>query len=313
MLDEQRFIFVTGKGGVGKTTVSAALAAHLASQGRRTLLVVPTGTEKTAKLLGVPQIGDEVVEVKPNLFALHIDPDSAMREYGLMVLKSRLLYDTLFDNRYVRGFFRGIPGLREWALLGKAWFLSGGPRGSTPLESKDDEENPRFDVVVLDAPATGHGMEVLRVPRVIIDVAPSGRLRADAEAAWATLSDPRQCAMVLVSLAEDLPTTETLELAQTLRDELGLPIGALVLNMLKEPLFSPTERITLLEQPVPTHPVGAEIALYYAIRRASSEMVQAENVSRLTTLQLPTLQIPLLPREPRGIADVEELQRHFEQ
>lgn len=307
MFEKQRFIFVTGKGGVGKTTVSAALAAHLAAQGRRALLVVPTGTEKAARLLGVAEIGETPVEVRPNLFAVHIEPEQAMREYGLMVLKSRVLYDTLFDNRYVRGFFRGIPGLREWALLGKAWFLSGGADPSAPQTSELDT----FDVVVLDAPATGHGMEVLRVPRVIMDISPGGRLRADAEAAWRTLTDPEQSAMVLVTLPEELPTTETLELAETLRDELGLPLGGLVLNMLREPLFSAAERQRLLDEPVPQRPVGAEVALYYAVRRASSESLQAENARRLEALRLPTVRLPLLSAEPSGFSDVAGLAARF--
>lgn len=307
LLENQRFIFVTGKGGVGKTTVSAALTAHLAAQGRRALMVVPTGTEKAARLLGLPQIGETPVEVRPNLFAVHIEPEQAMREYGLMVLKSRMLYDVLFDNRYVRGFFRGVPGLREWALLGKAWYLSGGASGGPSEEGGE----PTYDVVVLDAPATGHGMEVLRVPRVIMDVAPGGRLRADAEAAWATLTDPQQAAMVLVSLAEELPTTETLELAHTLRDEMGLPLAALVINMLRKTLFSPAERETLLEQSVSSQPQGAEVALYYAVRRASGETLQAENVNRLATLQLPLVRLPLLAAEPRDFSDIEGLARHF--
>jgi anion-transporting ArsA/GET3 family ATPase len=314
LFDKQRFIFVTGKGGVGKTTVSAALTAHLAARGRRALLVVPTGTEKAARLLGVAEIGETPVEVRPNLFAVHIEPEQAMREYGLMVLKSRVLYDTLFDNRYVRGFFRGVPGLREWALLGKAWYLSGGAgpeAGGGAAAAKSGPVTQTFDVVVLDAPATGHGMEVLRVPRVIMDVSPGGRLRADAEAAWRTLTDPEQSAMVLVSLPEELPTTETLELADTLRGELGLPLGGLVLNMLKEPLFSPEERTRLLAEPVAADPAGAEVALFYAVRRASSEALQAENAARLEALQLPTVRLPLLPAEPAGFSDVEGLAGRF--
>src|SRR6478736_1471840 len=149
LLDDQRFVFVTGKGGVGKTTVSVALGAELASRGKRTLVVVASTSRRAANLLGTSRIDQRPREVQPRLFAMAIDPEESMAEYGRMVLRSQALYDTLFDNRYVRGFFRGVPGLREWALLGKAWYLSGGDQ-RRPIDSGQSASGP-FDVVVLDA------------------------------------------------------------------------------------------------------------------------------------------------------------------
>ncbi len=306
LLDDQRFVFVTGKGGVGKTTVSVALGAGLATSGKRVLVVVASGRGRAAHLLGASSVSSTPREVQPGLFAMYIDPEEAMAEYGRMVLRSQALYDTLFDNRYVRGFFRGVPGLREWALLGKAWYLSGGD-GSGPRE-RDGE---RFDVVIVDAPATGHGTDLLRVPRVIMDVAPGGRLRADAEAAWATLSNARQSAVILVSLAEDLPTNETVELARIVGDELGLPVAGLVINRLAEPLFSDVERRALLGLPPMSVPVGSEIALYYAVRRAAAEGVQDDNVRRLEGLGLKTVRLPRLSHEPCSFLDVAGLSAYL--
>ncbi len=307
LLDDQRFVFVTGKGGVGKTLVTVALGAELAARGKKTLLVVSGGPSKAAHLLGVNHIQPEPHEVQPGLYAVHIEPEQAMAEYGRMVLRSQTLYDTLFDNRYVRGFFRGIPGLREWALLGKAWFLSGGDGRGLPRRG----DPPPFDVVVLDAPATGHGTDLLRVPRVIVDVAPGGRLRDDAQAAWCTLRDGRQTAVILVSLPEELPTTETLELAEVVRGELGLPLAGLVINMVQEPLFSVEERASLLALPPLSVPVGPEVALYYAVRRAASEGVQEENLRRLEAMGLPTVRFPRLPQEPSNFLDAAGLSGHF--
>lgn len=309
LLDDQRFVFVTGKGGVGKTTVSVALSAELAARGKRVLVVVAPRSRRAAHLLGTSRIEERPREVQPGLFAMAIDPEQSMAEYGRMVLRSQALYDTLFDNRYVRGFFRGVPGLREWALLGKAWYLSGGDRRGGARDDRPEAE--RFDVVVLDAPATGHGTDVLRVPRIILDIAPGGRLRADAEAAWQTLTDRRQFAVVLVSLAEDLPVNETVELSRIVQSELSLPLAGLVINRLEEPLFSEPERRVLLGLPPMSVPVGSEVALYYAVRRAASEGVQDDNVRRLEGLGLKTVRLPRLSWEPCSYLDAAGLSAYF--
>jgi anion-transporting ArsA/GET3 family ATPase len=252
--------------------VCAAEALALAHKGKRVLVCMCNAKERLSAMLGSALIGPEVIGVAPNVWAVNMDPTRALEEYGAMMLKSRALYKLLFDNRYVRTFFRAVPGMQEWTLLGKAWWHT--------TEVREDG-SPLYDVVILDAPATGHGLDMLRVPKVILDVVPPGLLRRDAERAWQLFQDPKTCAVVLVTLPEEMPTTETIELAHALERELNLPIGKVVVNCVLPPLFSKDERAALeavSPQPVPS---AADSVVIAARSRAIRERVQAAALHRL--------------------------------
>ena len=303
-LEDRRFLIVTGKGGVGKTTVCAAEALALAARGKRVLVAMCNAKERLSQMLGSDLVGNRVSLVAQNVWAVNMDPETALEEYGLMMLKSRALYKLLFDNRYVRTFFRAVPGMAEWAMLGKAWWHT------TELGA---DGRPRFDVVILDAPATGHGLDMLRVPKVIVDVVPPGLLRRDAERAWKMFQDPVTCAVVLVTLPEEMPTSETIELAHALRDELKLPIGKIVVNAVLPPLFSREERVKLeglaprdLEAGESFGP--GEAALAAGRDRATRERVQAESLARLSK-ELPVSPsfLPLLFEDAANLAAIREL------
>jgi anion-transporting ArsA/GET3 family ATPase len=214
-----------------------------------------------------------VVPVADNVWAVNIEPDAALHEYGVLVLHSRALARTLFDNKYVRSFLRAVPGMHEWSMLGKAWWHTTETRADGTF---------KYDVVILDAPATGHGLDMLRVPKVILDVVPPGLLRRDAERAWTLFRDPRACAIVLVTLPEEMPVTETIELSASLA-ELGLPIARVVVNAVLPPLFSPDERDALaLLAPFEVR-YGGDAAILAARERAAREKLQAESLHRLST------------------------------
>jgi anion-transporting ArsA/GET3 family ATPase len=297
-LDDKKFIIVTGKGGVGKTTVCAAEALALAARGKRVLVAMCNAKERLSTMLGSELVGSEVTPVAPNVWAVNMDPEVALEEYGLMVLKSRTLYKLLFDNKYVRTFFRAVPGMQEWAMLGKAWWHT---------TETDDGGRARFDVVILDAPATGHGLDMLRVPKVIVDVVPSGLLRRDAERAWTMFQDPSSCAVVLVTLPEELPTSETIELARALRNELKLPIGKVVVNAVLPPLFSRDERAALEAVSARGESPG-EAALSAGHDRATRERVQAESLARLSKeLPIAPSFLPLLFEDAANPASIREL------
>lgn len=284
-LGSRRFLFVTGKGGVGKTTVVAALASRFAQQGKRVLVGETSPKEHLSSLFGRSALPTQISELSPRLFGVLLDADVALKEYGALVLKSERLVGALFDNKLVRGFFHGAPGLKEWAALGKAWYHS--------TETLSDG-SPRFDVVILDAPATGHGLDMLRVPKTIIELSAPGVLRTDAERAWAQFRDPVQSGVVVVSLPEEMPVTESLELCSALDSELQLPLAAVVANQVVPLVFENTERAMLAELEEPLEHDAASLALGAGIRRAAREAVQVESLRRLSALRAPLLQLPFL-------------------
>lgn len=270
-MDGQRLLIVTGKGGVGKTTVAAAYATALAARGKRVLVAMCNAKERLSVMLGSDLISTEVSRVLPNVWAVNMTPESALEEYGMLALRSKALYQLLFDNKYVRVFFRAVPGIQEWSMLGKAWWHT---------TEKAEDGSLKYDVVILDAPATGHGLDMLRVPKVIVDVVPPGLLRRDAERAWNMFRDPEACGVVLVTIPEEMPTTETIELAGALQGELGMSIARVVVNAVLPPLFSREEREVL--EPIDLEPVDAgRSALLAASSRAVRERVQAESLARL--------------------------------
>jgi anion-transporting ArsA/GET3 family ATPase len=303
-LYDRRFLFITGKGGVGKTTVTMALALGLAARGKRVLCAACNAKERFSTVFGTAPVGPTVVPLTTNVWGVNLDPARSMEEYGLMFLKSKALYRAVFDNRYVRSFFRAAPGLYEWAMLGKAWWHS---------TDEAAAQGQGYDVVLLDAPATGHGLDMLRVPKVIVDVVPPGILRRDAERAWATFRDPDRGGVVVVTLPEDMPVNETLELLGSLRGELGLPVARCVVNGVLPPLFRPDERKALLAPRVLRADDPGEAALAAGVRRATRELVQAQSVERLrASAALPTTYLPFLFDDAASLGAVRLLARGLE-
>lgn len=302
-LETARFVIVTGKGGVGKTTVCAALALKLAGEGKRVLVAMCNAKERLSTMLGGDLVGTEVIPQAPNIWAVNMAPEPALAEYGGIILKSHTLYKLLFDNKYVMSFFKAVPGMQEWAMLGKAWWHT----------TEQDETRPRWDVVLLDAPATGHGLDMLRVPKVIVDIVPPGLLRRDAEHAWKMFQDKERTSIVVVTLPEEMPTTETVELAATLEEELGLHVRHVVVNQVLPPLFSQGERATLdgLGELAVTDAGSA--ALRSARHRAVRERVQAESLARLAKSLPgpPKTYLPLLFEDAAAPSAIKELAKRL--
>jgi anion-transporting ArsA/GET3 family ATPase len=270
----KRLVVVTGKGGVGKTTLSAALALSSARAGKRTLVCEVNATERVTRLLGVPPAGPEVTQVADQLWAVDVRPHEAMREYALMILKFESVYQAVFENKVTRYFLRFIPSLQELVMLGKILFH---------LREKRPDGTWRFEQIVIDAPATGHAVTFFSVPQVLLDTLPAGSMATEARWMRDLLVDPTTTAAVLVSLPEELPVNETLELFTLLTHKVGLHVGGVVLNCRVLPRFSPEEVAAIPELLRPTahrHLLASERSRT-ALERLSSLGVPVSALPRL--------------------------------
>lgn len=239
-LSRRRLIVVSGKGGVGRTTVAALLGAALAedgrSQGRRVLVATTGHDDRLAWMLGAERLEDQPREVSPGLWIQRLVPATCIEEYGALVTGRARLSHAVFGNKAVRRLMRAIPGLDDFAILGKAWHVA--------CRARD------FDTLIFDGPASGHLRLVLGVPRAIVDTVAEGPLTREAVAMVAALEDPEQTAAVLVGLPESWPLTELGELAGALRGELNIAVDAMVINQMR-PLLGGAEALGAVEEADP--------------------------------------------------------------
>lgn len=239
-LDEllkRRLLIHTGKGGVGRSVLTASIARLAAAQGKRVLICEVNAKERMSSLLGGDKPEsfstlDEIWQPQENIWAVNIRPWPGMKEYVTEVLRMRLVFNLVFENGVMRYFLRAIPGLQELVFMGKAWFH---------VTQTLPDGSPRFDLVIVDAPATGHGIAMLRIPEVILDVAPPGPMHTAAERIRDLLHDPQKTWVNLVTLPEEMPVNETIELYSKVTDMLGLSVGCTWVNQCPERLCSPEQ------------------------------------------------------------------------
>jgi Mrp family chromosome partitioning ATPase len=292
----RRLAVVTGKGGVGKSTVAAALALHAVRRGKRVLVCEVNAQERIAPLLGCRPVGAHIRELQPRLHAVNVTPQEALREYGLKVVRFQTIYDAVFENRMVRHFLGIVPGFAELVMLGKILHEARATEGG----------RPRWDLVVMDAPATGHAVQLLRVPQALLDAFPPGPLRSDAEWMRALLLDPARTGIVLATLPEEIPVNETLELDAEIRSVLGMPRVGLVVNAMPGSRFAEADAPRLAALVDAAAPVGpAALAASLAARRhARAEQALARVRAGIA---LPCAVLPQLTTVRWDRAAVEEL------
>lgn len=278
-LVHRQLLVVTGKGGVGKTALSATLGRALAEAGRRTLVVEVDPRENVHQMLGVPPSGGEILPAGEGLWVQNLKPRQVLDEVVREQVKIEFLVERVLRSSGYEQFSAAAPGLKELAILGHAYRLQRGvQRGA-----------PELDVVVLDAPATGHGVALLTAPRLVSEVihqGPFGRMAGEL-ATW--MANPGRCGVVVVTQAEEMPVEEALDLIDTLGERFGRRPELVIVNGLYPP-FEGAEG-------------GSPVRDLWRRRRELNDRELAHLASRW---QGPTAQVPQLPLD-RGPALIEAL------
>ena len=207
-LAERQLVVVTGKGGVGKTTLAALLGRLLAERGRRVLLLEAEPRESLHQALGTEPSDGAIVPAGPRLWLQNVKADTVIEGLVAEKVPIAFLARKIVESAAFHQFVEGAPGLKETALLGYAY--------------RTLTHRPRFDLVVVDAPASGHGATLLAAPGLLAGAAQGGQLGDMAFELAAFLADPARCGVALATLAEEMPVQETLELLAHLRSSLAI-------------------------------------------------------------------------------------------
>ncbi len=168
-----------------------------------------------------------------NLWAISIDPDEAMREYVLLQLKVRAMRDMLFRSRIFTYLAAATPGLRELVTIGKIWEVA--------QPDRKVKKGREYDLVIVDAPATGHGVGFLQTPRTFANIARVGPIKAQAEALETFIVNHRKTGVAIVALPEEMPVNETAALERALAEDVGVSVDRVYMNALYPERFSEAE------------------------------------------------------------------------
>jgi MinD-like ATPase involved in chromosome partitioning or flagellar assembly len=291
-----RVVIVAGKGGVGKTTVTAALATAAARAGASVLIVEVEGKSGLSTALGCAPLTYQAQPVADRLLARTLTPDEALLEYleerGLRRISRRLVRSGALDVVAT-----AVPGMKDILVLGKV---------------KQLERDGAADLIVIDAPAAGHAVSFLLSARGLLDAVRMGPVRAQAQDVIDLLSDPARCRVILVTLAEETPVNELIDTAFALEDRVGVKLGPVVVNAVPDPAGSDVTGSALddataagvtVERP---EAAALDAAATFRAERRALALAQADRLAR--RLPLPQLRLPFLfgeigPDQVAALAD----------
>jgi anion-transporting ArsA/GET3 family ATPase len=297
---DRSLIYVTGKGGVGRSTVAGALGLVAAARGRRTIVCEVAEQGRLPGVFGRELEGPVELELTNDLFATSIDPQAALEEWlGAQV--GGALVRLLGQSSAFQYFVAAAPGARELVTIVKVWELAQRERWNRRAEG--------YDLVIVDAPASGHGVGMLRTPKTYGDIARVGPIRKQADQVTRFLRDPRRTAYLAVALPEEMPVSETLEVDRTLRDYVGEGFGTIVVNGVYPRRFrnAEVERLAAVAENHP--PPAARAALRAARGESSWSRGQQGQLRRLRRAagEADVITLPFLFEPELGRAELERL------
>jgi anion-transporting ArsA/GET3 family ATPase len=294
---DRRLIFVTGKGGVGKSTVAVALGLLAARRGLRTIVAELASQSRVQQTFAQEGETYQEVQLGERLFTISIDPQNAMDEY--LQVKTGTVGQMLGSSRLFQAFAMATPGMRELLSIGKVWELAQLQRRTRGADS--------YDLVIVDSPAAGHGAGILRTPRTFAEIARVGPIAHQGRQIAATIADHDFTGIVAVAAAEEMPVNETLWLRDILAEE-QLPLDLVIVNAVYPRRFGPADADPLrrardgADSPLATAALAAALSEQERVRR---QRLQLRRLRR--GLGLAPVELPYLFAEQLGPAEHEQL------
>ncbi len=319
-LFDKRLLIFSGKGGVGKSTVSAATAVAAARRGKRVLIIEIGDQERMPAIFGAKKAGYEGAKVWTNgkkddasVWSVCLTPRESLHEFVIRQVRLETIYNAVFENRVIRYFTAAAPGLDELVMFGKIENLV-----AQGLPKKGPKKSHlAFDLVIFDAPATGHGLAFFKVPQMTMRMVRMGPLHKKAETMWNLITDPGRTAFNIVTLPEEMPVNESIDLHKA-AEEIGLPPGRLLVNGVYPDLFEGNgkEIARLEEEADPVEGIAGRIAKA-ALDNARSTFARfemhREMIDKLEeAIPRERLEIPFLFRPGLRSEEIEALADHLE-
>jgi len=294
-----RVVIVAGKGGVGKTAVTAALGAAAARADMSVLVLEVEGKSGLARAFDAPALTYDEQELRPNLRGRLLTADRAMTDYldshGLKRIARRMAASGVVDVVAT-----AVPGMRDILILGKV---------------KQLEEARTADLLIIDAPAAGHAVSFLLSPSGLLDAVRGGPIRKQAEDVVAMLTDHGRCRVILVTRPEETPVNELVETAYALEDRAGVSLGPVIVNACTAPVpgFEAGYDPATVADDAARHGMAVSVATSRALAAAvagSRDEAQRHDAQcrRLEQqLPLPQIRLPRLPASALGSREIDVL------
>ncbi|RMF16803.1 MAG: hypothetical protein D6761_05640 [Candidatus Dadabacteria bacterium] len=290
-LFDHRLLIFTGKGGVGKSLMSAGAALRSARSGKRTLWVEMSEAPKGSYLFSGYTPKYDPAEIEPNLSAMNLLLKPAIEEYLEIVFKVPLLTRRIARNSLFQVLTAALPGLEALVTLGKIWYeFERLYRGA-----------PYWDRIVVDAPATGHALSLLRFPQAALDIVGSGPIAERSRDIDRMLRDPARTAIVIVTLLEDLPVEESRELIASIRQDTPYPLAGLIENAVLPDIGQDDPRFAAWLAGQPDESIDAVLGDRADAVRGRLRWLEAWRSQqlalepRLADIDIPRFRVPWLP------------------
>lgn len=309
----KRLHFIVGKGGVGKSTLTAAMALAAATPGRRVLAVELGEPGGLCRLFErIPNEPGAPLEVRPGLSIAYVEGDTALSEYLEIVLPIRRLLAGVFASKIYRYFVAAAPGLKELMTIGKIWFEN---------QKTGPDGRPFWDAIYVDAGASGHSLQYLQMPTTAAETFGSGLVHREARRVESLLKDGDTTAVHVAALPEDMPLVEAAQIVKRLREDLDLPIGRILVNRCRRQAPSSgraaARALAAVSSPRETSEAeaGEGRTLVDGVRAAADRALAWEEVQEVaiaqfcSTTALDVVRVPALTAEEFGLPEVEQIAR----